>query len=190
MWLIRAALEGAERDRHTLPAGEVIGEGGLEALGCISRLVQAHVVNQHTLWEDCLWGDRPAKIAANRHVQQHEERMVEYPLVRGYVGGRGAVVLDTVYVPANFVRLPFYRVSMKVIRDRVAKVVDAPKAVAARWPGPWMVPKISFAHGRHIPYSRSRGLRPVIWSMSVPRLQKAGHSPAPLGTLMRASMRP
>ena len=51
-------------------------------------------------------------------------------MVRGYIGGRGAVVLDAVYIPANLVRLPFYGKSVEIIGDRVAEIVDAPKAAA------------------------------------------------------------
>src|SRR5437764_8851833 len=104
----------------------------------LSALIDADVVNRHGLREDGrrVWVAGP--VAADRFVEEDEERVVEDPLrARGQVCGRARLVERAVNVPAYDVRLPLDGEDVEVVGESAARQsVRRADAVRARIAGP------------------------------------------------------
>ena len=91
-----------------MPAGEVIDEAGLEALGRVRSLIDAHVIDGQILREGHVVGDGAAEVAADGEVEDEVEGMVVDPFVRSHVGRGGVVVVDAIDEPVDLIRPPFH----------------------------------------------------------------------------------
>src|SRR5580692_7721952 len=157
--------------------------------------INADVIDEHGLRKSGGGVGRAGPVAAYRHIQNNEERMVEYPFpAGGPVGGMEGGVEVRVDVKTDNVRLPFDRVKMKSpakFWPAGSWKVEVRSLVGPLVPGPCSEPWI--ARGS-LPTFSMMSISPHFGQpageMSSPSIQNAGHIPCPSGILMRDSNRP
>ena len=134
--LARTADKLAEGEINLPPAGEVVHKTCLKPLGRVGRLIDAHIIHQCVLREGHAIINRPTEVAADGRIEEQEEGMVEYPLIRRHIGGDGLVVFHIIHVPDDAVGHPFHPIGLVALAgDGIGEGEGVPKRCATRVAG-------------------------------------------------------
>ena len=134
--LARTADKLAEGQVNLPPAREIVHEGRLKPLGRVLSLVDAHIIHQRVLREGHASINRPTEVAADGRIEEQEEGMVEYPLIRRHIGGDGLVVFHIIHVPDDAVGHPFHPIGLVALAgDGIGEGEGVPKRCATRVAG-------------------------------------------------------